>query len=376
MMPTQGSSNQRAFARIPSHRILSIFPTFQCTAACSNCGTLSSPQNKTWLSHADAERAILQACDGGYSLVVFTGGEPTLAGSWLFNAIGLAKSLSLCTRVVTNGWWARRRSRAEAMVKKFVDAGLDELNFSTGDEHARFVPIESVIEGSRAAVSAGLPVAIMVETVKDRAITKTTLENHPCFRNVLREFPSGTIWVEESPWMPLDPTERESYPDGISINRSNLAVQRGCDSVLSTTTVEADGTIGACCGIGMRLVPELQLGHIQTDTLAEADRKAANDFLKRWIRIEGPEKILAWAAEHNPNIEWEDMYAHRCQACLRLYSDPAVRKVIREHHTEKLADVLFGEWLVYQHEGDLDRVVDTDGNHIDIADPTGEHANL
>jgi hypothetical protein len=26
----------------------------------------------------------------------------------------------------------------------------------------------------------------------------------------------------------------------------------------------------------------------------------------------------AWAGEHNLRIEWENMYAHRCQVCIRL----------------------------------------------------------
>jgi hypothetical protein len=48
------------------------------------------------------------------------------------------------------------------------------------------------------------------------------------------------------------------------------------------------------------------------------------------------------------------MYAHRCQACIRLYTDPAVRRVVRDHYEEKIADVMCAEWLLYHHttEGD------------------------
>ncbi|MBB4910085.1 hypothetical protein [Actinophytocola algeriensis] len=49
----------------------------------------------------------------------------------------------------------------------------------------------------------------------------------------------------------------------------------------------------------------------------------------------------------DPSIEWENMYAHRCQACKRLYSDEAVRAVIAAHHQKKIADVLFKEWLLF-----------------------------
>ena len=40
------------------------------------------------------------------------------------------------------------------------------------------------------------------------------------------------------------------------------------------------------------------------------------------------------------------MYAHRCQACLRLYQDPVVRTVVSHSYEEKVADVMFGEWLL------------------------------
>jgi hypothetical protein len=59
---------------------------------------------------------------------------------------------------------------------------------------------------------------------------------------------------------------------------------------------------------------------------------------------------LAWAATHDSSIEWENLYSHRCQACLRIYQDPKVREVIREYHQEKIADVLLGEWLLYKYQ--------------------------
>jgi hypothetical protein len=233
---------------------------------------------------------------------------------------------------------------------------LNEINFSTGDEHSRFVSLDNVIRATRAALEAGLVVAIMVETVRDRRTTKETIEDHPEFRQLVEAFPVARSILIESPWMPLSPTQVQEYPPGTAIDRSTLAMCRGCDSVLSTTTVEADGSIRACCGIGMRQIPELRIGHITEVTLAEADHIASDDFLKRWIRVEGPERILAWASSYDPDIKWEGMYAHRCQACHRLYKDSRVREVIAKRHEEKIADVLFHEWLLFHYEGNRELV--------------------
>jgi pyruvate-formate lyase-activating enzyme len=340
------------FDPLPEHRTLSVMPTFQCTAECAHCGTLSSPREKTRLPLADMLSAIDQATAGGYGVVVFTGGEPTLAGKDLLVAMERAASHGLVVRMVTNAYWALDEEVADRRMAEFVRAGLNEINFSTGDQHARFVPVERVIRATRAAAKLGLRVAIMVETVRERTVTRETLESHPEFQALRQDFPTASIKVHESPWMPLSPHAVHDYAEGITVNATNVSMRAGCDSVLHTTTVEADGRLGACCGLGMRLIPELQIGNVRDTPLSEADRRAREDFLKRWIRVEGPERILAWAATHDPSIQWEDMYAHRCQACIRLYTDPAVRRVIREHHEEKMVDVMCSELLLYQYRAD------------------------
>lgn len=339
------------FDPIPKHRTLSVMPTYQCTAECTHCGTLSSPREKTWLPVDTMLSTIEQAAENGFKLVVFTGGEATLAGKNLLLGIQKAASLGLLVRLVTNAHWAVNEKGADKRVQEFVAAGLNEINFSTGDQHARFVPIERVIRATRAAAKAGLSVAIMIETMKERRITEETLTSHPEFERIVHDFPRTRISIHESPWMPLSPSSVHTYPEGVAINQENIALCQGCDSVLSTTTILADGQIGACCGLGMRLIPELQLGTVHETALLDVVQQAEDDFLKHWIRVEGPERILAWAATHNPAIQWENMYAHRCQACLRLYKDPAVREVVLEHYKEKIPDVLFAEWLLFHYQG-------------------------
>src|SRR5579875_2131454 len=342
------------FDPLPNHRVLSILLTYQCTAECTHCGTLSSQHERTRLATSDMLSAIAQAATLGYRLVVFSGGEPTLANKDLLLGIQEASAQGMAVRLVTNAYWAVNEKAARERITSFVDAGLTEINFSTGDQHARFVPLERMIRATRAAAAIKLPVAIMVETVRERRITKEVLLAHPEFASIAQDFPESNISIYESHWMPLSPTLVQEYPQGQVINRSNVSFCSGCDSILSTTTIQADGRIGACCGLGMRIIPELHLGNVRKISLRSANQCAEDDLLKRWIRVEGPERILMWASTHDPAIEWEDMYAHRCQACLRLYSDSRVKKVIAEHHQEKLPDILFAEWLLF-HYSDSER---------------------
>jgi hypothetical protein len=336
-----------AFEPLESVRTLSVMPTYRCTAACKHCGTFSNPKDDNWLPGEDMLRAIDQAADAGYKLVVFTGGEATLAAKNLLLGIERAAGHGLKTRLVTNAWWATDDGTAHATVARWKNAGLEELNASTGDQHRRFVAVENVIRALRAGLSLELVTAVMVELLANSEFTGETLRAHPLFQQLATEHPGAKLVVLESPWMPMTPRVTSQYPAGLAVNRDNLASRTGCDTVLTTTTVQADGRIGACCGQGMRRIPELLVGRIDEMSIDEADRRAGDDFLKRWIRVEGPEKILAWAASIDPEIQWENMYAHRCQACMRLYRDPRVRRVIAEHHERKVGDVVFQEWLMF-----------------------------
>ena len=321
-------------------KTLSIMPTYTCTAECRDCGTLSSPRDRTRLPLEAILAAIDQAKDAGFGNVVFTGGEATLRWKDLLVSIAHAREQGFPTRIVTNAYWATTLQRAGERLDELIAAGLDEINYSTGDEHVRFVPLERVVHATVAALERQLKVHVMVELREERRVSEEDLLKHP---DILALDPEvrKSLHVSESPWMPLDPRDVEAYPEGVAANAENVGMRTGCDSILQTYVMQADGKIGSCCGLGMRIIPELHVGTLEGDGfLRQAVVEAENDFLKVWMRYKGPEKILEWAAEKDPDIEWENMYAHRCQACLRIYKDPKVVAVIREHYTEMYADVL------------------------------------
>lgn len=333
---------------LPQQRILALLLTLRCTAECGECGTQSSPRVRTRLAEDEAARLIDEAAVNNYSAVVFTGGEPMLYGIGLQRLIQRTTDHAMPSRMVSNAFWARTPEKAGQALEPLVAVGLGELNVSTGDEHVRFVPIERVFHAIRAGLDRGLSCAVMIETRTANQVTKRSLCAHPLFRENFTQLEQESLRFCESPWMPLDPHKLFSYPAGMTINANNLFRRTGCDSVIDTTTVLADGRIMACCGLGTQKIPELQVGHVSTEGIGESRRRAEADFLKRWIRDEGPERILAWAASKDPRIVWEDQYAHKCQACMRLYSDPLVADVILAHYEEKVLDVLSSEWLMHE----------------------------
>jgi hypothetical protein len=326
-------------------KTLSIMPTFTCSAACTHCGTLSSPQDKTNLSHEHVLDGIREAYELGFEVVVFTGGEATLRRRELLEAISYATSLGLPTRLVTNAYWARSLEVAGSRLAELIDAGLTEINYSTGDEHVRYVPMDRVVFATIVAARRRFRVHVMIELRGERRVTKEGFLSHPLF-DTLSDEERAVLTTAESPWMPLNPDVVESYPEGVATDMSNLPTRKGCPSVLATYTLQADGRVGACCGLGLRVIPELNVTTVgESDFLSKAISESEDDFMKLWIHYKGPEQILAWAAKHDSEIEWEGWYAHPCQSCQRIYHDPKVRKVIQENWKEVVPEIVEAAWL-------------------------------
>lgn len=332
-----------------NNKILSIMLTYQCTSQCANCATLSKPYDKTFLPLELAIKAIEQAYKQNYKIVVFTGGEATLSRENLKTCIKRASSLGMETRLATNAYWASDSLSTRNFIKELIELGLSEINFSTGDEHLQYVPLNNITMAVYESVTMGLNTAVMIESRKERIFTKESFTSNPKICSILdNEDLNQYLTIVESPWMPLSIDKQIDYPDDFMTNDENLFSKTGCEGILRDLNIGADGSITACCGISWRVIPELNLGNIRHTTLVEAEIEAREDFLKNWLSTEGPENILAWAAKHNPEIIWQNKYAHHCQACLRIYKDDLVRDTIMKHYKEKLPDVLLGKWILNQ----------------------------
>jgi len=326
-------------------KTLSIILTLNCPAECYNCGTFSNPRIKRHLELNLLLATIENAKKNGFSNIVFTGGEPTIMWTQLLIGLKKAKELEFPTRIVTNAHWALSEIVAVEKIQKLLEAGLDEINFSTGDEHIRFIPLERVINAIVAAISLNLRTYLMIECKSENRITKDNILNHPRIK-ALSEKDRKLFDFSESPWMPVDYKQIANYPNGITVNKENIALRTGCDSILQTYVLEPDGKISACCGLGIRLIPELFVGQTKGhDFLENAIIAAENDFLKLLIHYKGPERIIEWAAEKNPEIVWENLYAHRCQACCRMYKDDNIKKIIKEHYSEMIAEIVHCAFL-------------------------------
>jgi len=310
---------------------LSIITTHQCTAACEHCCFTCTPYVTKAIPHSRLDSLVDEAADiPTIKIVVFTGGECFLLGRKLDDLIARATSHGFITRVVTNGYWAVTRDAAETRVSAVAAAGLQEVNISTGMEHEKYVPRERVVNAALAAAAHGLTTLITVEIQENSDFDPNYFVEHPDLAPLVSEGRVAllqNVWIENGGATPIEHAPKHSRfrPENIS----------GCNTVLNVLSVTPDMELIACCGLHMERLPELTLGSVAERTLADALAAAPDDFLKIWIHVDGPERILQFVKRHEPEYQLPLNSSHPCETCLYLYEDMTVRKVLVEHYREE-----------------------------------------
>jgi hypothetical protein len=330
---------------------LTVIATYRCTAACEHCCFQSNPYIQGRVPQDRLIAYIDQAAEiGSIQVVCFSGGEPFLLGQDLVELVERCSRHGLLTRVVTNGYWAVNDDGTRLWLSNLVEAGLNEINFSTGDDHQKFVPLERIVRGMAISLEFGLTQALMIEDRLGRAVGKqTVLDLAVKYPDLNTAIINGEVSILESPWMEFstDGYKIEQH-QALKVNSANVHLREPCKSVLSTIVVTPSEQLGVCCGLPRQEIPELHAGDLKMLPMKQLIDKALSDFINIWLFVEGPEKILAWAAQHDTSIEWEDKYAHNCDACRAIFKDSRVMTAIRKYHHEKLNEILM-RFAAFQH---------------------------
>lgn len=269
-------------------------------------------------------------------VVVFTGGEPFLLKERLAFLISKANSQGLVTRCVTNAYWATTRKTAARVLSPLVAAGLKELNLSTGYFHSRFVPVANVVNAALTSVELGIAhVLINVELVEGVPFDPQLLTEDSGLK---AHIDAGRVVIKQSAWIANCGREPLSYPPGQErFAEANMA---GCQTVMTVLAVTPDQRLAACCGLHLEKIPDLYLGSVANSTIKEIVAKAPDDFLKIWLHVEGPERILKWVQQHAPDLELPQGSVHPCESCMFLFGSRRARETIRQNYAEVVPRVL------------------------------------
>jgi pyruvate-formate lyase-activating enzyme len=320
-------------------RTLTILGTYRCTAACRQCCFESSPTVRGQLSLVEIRRAIDQARELSASLrvVVFSGGEATLLRDTLFAAVRYCRERGLRTRLVSNGSWGKSATSSRRFVARLAEAGLTELNLSTGPEHQQWVPLRSVENAARAAVEHGLRTVVSVESTADGQSAK---EEYASLAGLAQQHPESLRLIYSS-WM----TFKTSGPGDAERPRSVPREVFGpCEQLFKNIVVTPHRAISACCGLTFEHIAEMKVGELaetsSSNDLARAYQATLNDFSKIWLAVEGPAAMLRHALGAAAADSLIASSRHICEVCALLHQNDEAAAALRRIYVRHAPGVL------------------------------------
>lgn len=309
-------------------KLMTIIPTFKCTAECLHCCFGCNPRTTKRLSNEELFEYINEAITlySSIKLIVISGGECFLLGNDLFKLIEYIHGLGLKTRVVTNGYWANSKKEAEKTIDQLICSGLTEINFSTGDEHNMYVPIERVITGSVTAAEKGIEnIFIAVEgggkeITTEKILLDSTMKHHnETNRNKVSV--TTNIWVDFE--KDVEPTNKKKMKP------------KGCKAILTSVQIDPKSDMLACCGIAVTRLKHLTLGNLKENRMNELHDVQFRDFVKIWLSYEGPAEILSYITGKS----YEEN--HPCYYCYHLLNSEENIEKLRNVSIEKIKKVLY-----------------------------------
>lgn len=319
---------------------LSIITTYQCTSACKNCCFQSNPSRKEMLSVEDIKKYITDTTQAYPSLkiLVLTGGECFIYGDKLEDIIRHAKSCNLPTRIVSNGFWAKTYEIAYQKLSKLVEAGLMEINFSTGDDHLEYVSVEYIKNGVLASMKCGLTAVVNVESAHDREFESSFFTTDS---ELAKYIESGQLKIINGIWMPFTQTTANKMKESKAKKEKGefCAKDRGCEAMFNTITIDPNHRVIACCGLTSKQIKYLDLGDISKYPIKELYDKQFNDFLKIWIATDGPIAIMDFISKFIPiNIDYRQQ--HSCLVCEKIFNTTQYLDILQNNYKERYLNTI------------------------------------
>lgn len=314
---------------------LCLITTHKCTSSCPNCGFFCSPRLNVSMTISDMIHYIKKSLQlfPDISCLVLTGGEVScFKKSDICRVIAYARSLGISNvRIVSNGVWAKSVESANAYLSDLKSSGLTELNISTGDEHAVFVPLPNVLNAIRAAHELGIFSSIALEKHKENRITSQVIKDE--YKALFGD--EFNCQISESPWIIMRNFRKKYTVDELT---DEIRIHGGCSNLFTGLQINPSGQLLACCGFAAEFSEHLKLGHIDSYSTCEEYEENLYNILTVWLYSEGPigivEHILGKGIKKSSDV-------HMCEHCLRLLMSPELLRTIECVKLGKLKEITF-----------------------------------
>lgn len=320
---------------------ITIITTHRCTSACGSCCFSCSPSRKESLSVEEILSVIEVSCETfpGIRNIVLTGGEViTIGFPAIKRIIEFSKSHGLSTRIVTNAYWASTPNKAQEVLRKLASYGLDEINFSTGDEHLKFVPIINILNAIKACdeINTIKTCAVVIESGETKVFKKEDFTKE--FDSFFGKGYKSKLILLSSPWVDLTEKTLSFSPEELQ-KKQHIYRKNGCDNIFTGIQVNPKGQILACCGFAAEYSPFLKMGKFPNTSqkLKNIYKEHSLDLLKMWLFLDGPRGIFDY---FNKDKSCKQSM-HDCEICTRILLDRGYIEKIASISPEKVTDILY-----------------------------------
>jgi MoaA/NifB/PqqE/SkfB family radical SAM enzyme len=263
----------------------------------------------------------------GFRKVTFTGGERMMFQKEHIELLERCKNHGLDTRVVTNGFWAKKLDRGLELINRLKQAGLSEINFSADKFHLEFQDasvLRNALECARSAgflrivsfvSNSGIPplddFATMYGVPRADLIDLRQVMHSRNALEALRDekifvYFGGLIGLGRAAEYPeeLHSVDLETFPNGV-----------GCPEVINKPVIYPNGDFQACCCAGGKIMT-FRVGSLQEHNLEAIFEKMHERSHWRFINVYGPKDLFDAVARARPDLPRKSRYGSICEVCV------------------------------------------------------------
>lgn len=334
---------------------LTVLATSQCTAACSHCSMNSAPTRRDRLSAERMCRAISELHERSpLRVVIFAGGEPTLLGESLLDAIAHADSLGITTRIVTNAYWATCEEKAITKIVELRQAGLAELNISVDDFHIPYIPFANVANAWNASKNRGFRSVVIANcygpksTINPAYIMDQLGENLPVrfdSEGLSCQLPApasdGTVYMLSNSYLQILGRSHSILEiSDVFVPEHPEALSGPCPWAVRSAALSPKGHLLACCGMEAENNAVLDFGDIIDTDLKDLVAKADQSVIVNAIALLGPFFLQEFIKQREPDVRFRAQYATVCEICEDIVSRQETVAALEAHLPALTAAVL------------------------------------
>ncbi|SFN71197.1 Radical SAM superfamily protein [Izhakiella capsodis] len=310
---------------------LALITTDRCTAACDDCCFECTPQKNTYIPHNKMIEVINDAKKiKSIKNIVFTGGECFTLGNKLKELIFLATKNNFNTRVVTNGYWAKNDIYTSKVCSEIRKAGLNEVNFSTGHSHAKYVPVENIIRAAHFCTEEGMTVVINIENHVDEEKSEVSIriKNDELIKSALKK---GKLKLINNFWV-----KEDNKKNKVKIKN----IMQGCQTIMNVLAITPSLSLVPCCGIRLEKIKDIHLGSLSNNRLHNLIESADDDLMKMMLNIYGPEYLINEAKKIDRSIDVPEYFVHPCEYCEYIYRESRIKNALIKYARKNEKEIL------------------------------------